>query len=236
MTTRPSLWHDLAFPVAVVACMAISSLAIWQFLLTARYGVYTTLASLIDRGSPVSQSAVTTYAAKAEELPATCRTDLLNAAITVAMRDIDQMRNLDDQAGWVASLRSLEPRLRAALGCVPTDGMLWERLAVVRWFLGGSAQEEAHLLILSQAYGPGELDVLQTRIAQWKRVSPAVIDLAGDALRSDIRTTLLYAKPASVAALLADMPAVLQPLVSNEAAAVPPDRRDLLTAAKIALP
>ncbi|RWX75758.1 hypothetical protein EPK99_18915 [Neorhizobium lilium] len=216
--------------------MAAASLAVWQFVVTARYGVYVTLASMMDKGESVSSAAVANYASKADQLPSTCRTDLLNAAIAVNIRNVDQMRGIDDQVSWIASLRAMEPRLRQGLGCVPTDGLLWQRLAVVRWFLGGTAQEEAHLLSMSQAYAPYELDIVKTRILQWKRVTPAVIDLAGDALRSDIRITLLYAPVGEVKAMLTEASAFMLPLLSSEAVGMPPERSDALRKADITLP
>ena len=152
------------------------------------------------------------------------------------MRNVKQMRNEGDQVGWIASLRSMEPRLHRALACVPTDGMLWERLAVVRWFLGGSAQEQARLLTLSQAYSPGELEVVRARMVQWTRVTPIVVDLAQDALRSDIKVTLGYSSIRAVEAMVRDMPAVLQPLLKEAVAGLPPDRAADLAKAGITLP
>ena len=236
MTMRHSLWRELVYPVAVLSCIGAGLLAAWEFVLTARYGVYSTLATMIEKGEAVSPAAVTAYAAKADRLPATCRSDLLNAAIAVSMRDVDQMRTIGDQVAWSQALRALQPRLEQGLACVPTDGMLWERLAVVRWFLGGTAHEQAQLLTTSQAYAPRELEVVQVRIVQWKRVTPAVIDIARDALRSDLSVTLLYAPPQAVKAMFADAPPFIAALFKDAAIGMSPERRAALSKADIALP
>lgn len=231
-----SFWRRTNVLLLILACMAVASFAIWQFFITARYGTYTTLASMIEKGEAVSAAAVSDYAARADALPATCRSDLLGAVITVSMQNVEQMRSVGDQVGWVASLRAMEPRLHRALACVPTDGMLWERLAVVRWFLGGSAQEQARLLTLSQAYAPGELDVVRARMVQWTRVTPAVVDLAQDALGSDIRVTFGHSSAEAVEVMMRDMPASLQPLLKAAAADLPPDRAADLAKAGVSLP
>jgi hypothetical protein len=224
----PSLRRDLAYPLAVVACLMVGALAVGEILLTARYGAYTALTSLMDKRQPVSAAAIINYAQRLSQLPETCRTDLLNAAVTVDMRGVDQLENSGDQVAWIASLRSLEPRLRHALTCSPTDGLLWERLAVVRWFLGGTAKEQTLLMGMSQAYSPGELGTLRSRMEHWKRLSPAVIEQSQDALRADVRVILHHSPPQFAKKVLAEVPQVLTSIVITEAAMIPEDRRSKL--------
>jgi hypothetical protein len=228
--------RGLVYPLLVAACLAAASLAAFQGVVTARYGTYSTLAAMLDKGEAVSPAALASDAQKAARLPNTCRTDLLNAAITIMLRNAEQVHESRDQLAWVEALRGLEPQLRQALACVPTDGMLWQRMAVVRWFLGCSADEEARLLAQSQAYAPGELEVVSARMLQWKRVTPAVIEGARDALRADIRVTLGHAKPPAVEAMLRELPATLQSLAGQEVAALPPERTKDLLQAGIRLP
>jgi len=220
--------------LAVSAAVLIGAVAAGDLAVTARYGGYLAIDSLLANDKPVLASVVADYAQRLSTAPDTCRSDILNAAVDVAMRNIEQETVSSDRTAWIASLRSMEPLLRDSLACMPTNGLLWARLAVVRWLLGGTAEEQATLLAMSQAYAPSELQVIRSRMVQWRRVSPKVLDLAGDALRSDIRTIINHA-PASSARLLADLPPLMQPFVADEALALPQERQNIFERAGVPL-
>lgn len=221
--------------LSILASAVIGVVAIFDLSNTVRYGGLLALESLLRKGEPVSARAVANYAQHLSDIPETCRTDILDAAVAVAMQNIEQEAGSPDRSAWIASLRSMEPLLRGSLACMPTNGLLWGRLAVVRWLLGGTAEEQASLLTMSQAYAPAELPALRGRMIQWRRVSPPVLELAEHALRADIRVILNYAPVSAVKSLLADVPPLIRPFLADEALALPRDRRDVLDRAGIKL-
>lgn len=221
--------------LAVLASLLIGAVAVGDLATTARYGSYLAIDSLLANDKPVSAQVIADYAQRLSKSPQTCRTDILNSAVDIAMRNVEQETTSLDRTAWIASLRSLEPLLRDSLACMPTNGLLWARLAVVRWLLGGTAEEQASLLTMSQAYAPSELRVIRSRLVQWRRVSPKVLELAERWLRSDVRTILNYAEVSAAKRLLADVPPLVKPFVAEEALVLPQERRTAFVQAGIPL-
>lgn len=216
--------------VAILGAVMAAALAVSEFAATREYSPYLSLNSLLHRHEMVSDSAVTHYAQNLEGLRRSCRTDILEAVVSVIERDVDFQFSANKE-DWPAALLRLERVLRGALTCTPTDGDLWMRLAVARWFAGGSADEQLSLMTLSQAYSPANLDTVRKRLLHWSAVTRPMAALGEDLIRRDIRTVLLYAPERDVTGTLHDLPAHLQPLVRSEAEVVPRLRLDALKAA-----
>jgi len=230
------LKYDLSYVAAATMAIFVAALAATDLMTSLKYAPYFALDALIRKHEPVSARAVETYAARLTTLPDTCRSDVINATINVAMRNVEQKTALIDRQPWISALQSMEPLLRDGMTCMPTNGMLWAQLATVRWLLGGTAEEQAVLLNMSQAYAPAEIKVLRARFTQWQRVSPMVISQSEHALRSDIRTVLNYGSPALVKEILAKISPQVVPIVADEGSLVSEPRKRLLAAAKIELP
>lgn len=228
--------YDVAYFLSVALAIFVAALAATEFVLTAKYSPYLSLDSYLKKNASVSSRALQDYASRLPARPETCRSDILNATVGVAMGDVEQKMFLNDRRPWLEALRSMEPLLRESLACMPTDGMLWARLATVRWLLGGSADEQALLMNTSQAYAPAEIQVLRSRFVQWQRVSPQVISLAEHALRADIHVVLNYASPRFVKEILGRISPQVQPLLLDEMRSVSQARQDELSAEGVILP
>lgn len=216
--------------VAFLAAVLTAALALGELKATRDYGPYLSLNSLLRRHDSVSDSAVMHYAQSLDGSPAPCRTDILDAVVSVARRDVD-LKFSGNREEWPAALLRMERVLRGALACNPTNGDLWVRLAMTRWFVGGSADEQLSLMTLSQAYSPANLDTVRKRLRHWSAVTPAMAALGEDLVRRDIRTMLLYAPTKDVIASAGDLPAHLHRVIHSEAELVPRLRLDALKAA-----
>lgn len=220
-----NLRRKLVYLIAVAASLVIAAFAFVDLSTTASYGPYIALDSLMKRNQTVSAAAVSEYAKRLSKLPETCRTDVWNSVIAVATRNVRQEETSLDRQTWIAALRLMDPLLRTALGCMPTNGQIWARLAVVQWLLGGSGDEQVTLLVTSQAYAPNELQALELRMVQWRRVTPYVLQRTQNAMRSDIRAVLTYAPSKIVAEFLANIPDSMAPVVKDEFALITPERK-----------
>jgi hypothetical protein len=213
--------------VAFIAAFLVAMLALAELKAARDYGAYLSLNSLLRRHEAVSDRAVMHYAQSLDGSLGSCRTDILEAVVSVAQRDVD-LKFIGSREEWPSALARSERVLRAALGCNPTNGDLWMRLAVTRWLVGGSADEQLSLMTLSQTYSPSNLDTVTKRLLHWGTVTPQMAALGEDLIRRDIRTILLYAPETDAVGLLRNLPAHLHPLVRSEAEVVPRLRLDAL--------
>lgn len=177
---------------------------------------------------PVSLAAVDDAIAKADVVFPDCQSDGITGVVDLVTWRADQIDPREDRDNWILALRQLEDVSRKALACEPTDGMFWARLAFARWFLGGTAQEQAKLLGYSQSYAPSEYPVIRARFFQWRRVSPTVISLARHQVQEDIRTVLLYVPLVEAVDLLTGMPQQLTFMMQEEMRLMPPERFERL--------
>ncbi len=124
------------------------------------------------------------------EIPAAgiCRTDILKAGAAVLIRDLDRQNPDQDYESWAAAISVAEGFFLHALSCMPADGNIWLRLAIVRQQIAEEPVETARLLSLSQHYAPSEAGVLRIRMQFWNTLSERSLQLALPAIKADIRT------------------------------------------------
>jgi hypothetical protein len=228
MPSRFRQWLPRA--IACLAAILAALLALGELKETRDYGPYLTLSSLIRRQEPLSDRAVTHYAQSLDLPLGTCRTDILNAVVSVAEHEAHR-QSVGNRDGWPTALQRWEQVVRNALACNPTNGDLWIRLAGARWFSGGSADEQIALLTLSQTYSPANLDTIRKRLAHWAMVTRPMAALGEDLIRRDVRTMLLYAPEKDAVSSLDGLPDYLRPLVRSEEAIVSAPRLEKLKAA-----
>jgi hypothetical protein len=236
IVTKPDRRPQLACRAALVfAALGIAIFSAEQFWLSARYAPYLRINGLLARQVPVSADAINRYSADLGNRPPTCRSGLIEAILSVRLQQIEMRRSLAEQRGmddrWSDAVLALAPIVDHALSCLPTDGRLWQRRAVLTWLLGGPAKAQITDMELSQAYAPADLDVVALRLSHWKRVGPAVTDPAESALRADLRIVLQHAPAPGVPFLLADLPSDIQRLVKEELSGVDVGRQSQLAAA-----
>lgn len=210
--------------LALAAAGLTILLALHQIRISREYGPYIEMEALFARRQPVSPSALVLYAERLDRPLKTCRSDIVEAVIKVSQRHVDRQFAEHGAAAWRNAMQRMEKLVRNALKCSPTNGDLWARLAVLRWFLGGSANEQVALMELSQSYAPADLAVIRRRLRHWSGVTNAMAALGERIVRSDLRTLLLHAPERDVIRIFGWLSPDLQRVAGEEMIVVPPER------------
>jgi hypothetical protein len=186
------------------------------------------LRKLAYAGEPLSAPAVEDALSRTDAIVALCNHDGITALVDLLTWQADRITPSENREAWLEKLRRIDDLSVKGLQCQPTDGFLWARLAFARWFLGRPATEQAMMLGYSQSYAPSEIAPLIARMTQWKRVSPAVLDLAHDHVEADIRTLLNYASTRIAFEQLSDLPPSLAGVLKSQLPLLPPERLEKL--------
>lgn len=185
-----SVW-DLAFTGIVVVSMLAAASAAKDALAVVSVRAY---ARALDAGDPVDMGALDLLAA--EGLPAnrlaTCNGEVLRSTLTVLLAHLDRADRESAYEVWAQRLGSAEKQVGHALSCLPADGNLWLRLAMLRQAGGEVPGEQAALMALAQQLAPSERRQLVGRLAQWNRLSSATLVLARDEVIADVRNGLNF--------------------------------------------
>lgn len=94
-------------------------------------------------------------------------------AVNAALSHLDEQDLNANYDKWAAALLDAERTVMVALACLPTDGNLWVRLAMIRQAIAEHPTEVRDLLALSQLYAPVELNAISARIALLNRLTPS---------------------------------------------------------------
>lgn len=160
-----------------------------------------------------------------------CRADILRAGLTVMLANLDRQNSFHRYEAWAAAMTDGDAYVVHAIGCTPTDGDLWARLAMIRLAIAENPDELAWLMQRSIEYAPAEYAVLVPRFVVWRKASAASLAAAQDAVEADLLTLLTYASAKQIAATLADSGTSLKPFIRASLRLIPRDRRDGLFAA-----
>ena len=189
-------WYErsLASYVATIAIIPFIYLAFQNFKAERRYVNVVYLADNLSRGIPVSGQVAHEFVGEALSLvdAGECRSDLLDAALTVVLNDLDASTAMAPGDTDIDSLNVADHFLRHVLSCTPTDGDAWARLAMIRRGLGAQPSELAALLERSSWYAPSEGTTLRARLELWRTAPDDLLLGAESALDHDILTVLTY--------------------------------------------
>jgi hypothetical protein len=211
---------------ALLFCIAMSQL--WA---TAHFSPLDQLSRKLEDGGLILGSAIAFYAPKTDEIVAQnyCRYDIVRAGVTTVLADVDRLNRSQDRKAWNSALARADGFLTHAIGCTPTDGNYWARLAMVRWAQGAAPERVAELLSRSVTLAPSEKNILAARFYLWNRVGPKTLTLAKTALQADLNTMLVVAPAWFSASVMRPVGLNLFPYIEEIAGPLPSDRRaDLL--------
>jgi hypothetical protein len=223
---RPPAW-TFAFAGIVLFSLALAAMAARDAIAAA---ATRTFARALDAGTPVDTAALTRLVEAG--LPSrrleTCNGLVLRASLTVLLAHLDRADRTSDYEAWAQRHGAAERQVSHALTCLPADGNLWLRLAMLRQAAGEVPSDQAALMALAQQRTPAERRQLVGRLAQWNRLSPATLALAREDAVSDVRNGLNFLAPDDVGlALAAPSPAMLG-LIREVLPLVPAERREAL--------
>lgn len=215
----------LALVVAGLA-LAFAVASGWSFWNTSRYADVSYLATLIETDRHVAVGEVHRIAAATDAIVDRdeCRSDLVNAGMTVVLNDLDSRDPVADYDGWSAAIARADRYITHAVHCVPGNGNSWVRLAMVRQAVAENPEELSTLMSRSVWYAPSESGVIASRCVVWRKASEATLRLARPALDHDLILVLSYFPPAAATACLANASEPLKSIVVEEAKTLDPKR------------
>jgi hypothetical protein len=129
-----------------------------------------------------------------------CPRDLLRSAVTIKLARLDGAYRGENTIAWGDLAVEAGGLLRSTLSCFPRDGNLWLRLAAVEFARAGPTDDVERMVRLSAELAPNEGWILIPRIAFAAKLMdfrPTIREV----LVKDVRTLVLYARPAEVGAL-----------------------------------
>ncbi len=178
-----------------IACGALTVFAGKELYDTLRFSDLVLVAARIESDHSVGQKALARANALAVELEQShgCREDLVMPAVTVMLHAVDNAAQDRDIKIWVDTQIAADRYLKFALGCSPTEGNYWLRLAMLRRMRGENTAELATLMSLSSKYAPVEPDVLGLRMRVWLDLQPVTRAAAASVLASDLLEFLKHA-------------------------------------------
>lgn len=133
-----------------------------------------------------------------------CRSDILKAGMSLVLKDLDYRYQSGDVTGRSNGLIFAERYLRHALSCLPVDGNVWLRFAMVRYARTSNLDELVQLISMSQHLAPAEENVILGRFALWNSAPVQLKQKAADAYIAD-KTAACNAKWTSIRKQLPDL-------------------------------
>lgn len=226
-----------AIALLVVLCGVVLAVSIRELVASVRFDRVMQLARHLETGSPVNRGTVTRLAGVADAVVSGgyCRSDIVRAGLTVKLAELDQRNSYHDYDAWAGALAAAENYLRHAIGCRPTDGNLWLRLAMVRRAVAEQPTEIAFLMQQSVYYAPAEQAVLVGRFAVWNDAAAGTLEAARSAVETDLATVLRHGELPLIRQILERPGVTLGPFVETAVTLLSTERRAVLASAKIGL-
>lgn len=173
---------------------------------TARYATFVRLAGDVRVQGEISDNKLA--AAQAYLTPIIeqhiCRSDILKAGVRLLLLDLDRKAATQTADERKEALGFAETYMRHGISCLPQDGDVWLRLAMIRQLQNSFPEEVATLANMSQMMAPADPDVLEARFALWKILPPDTLALTVSARTADVNL-LCSKKGAGVRRNVADV-------------------------------
>lgn len=114
-----------------------------------------------------------------------CRSDIVKAGMALVLKDLDYRYQTEEMANRSNGLVFAERYLRHALKCLPVDGNVWLRFAMVRYARTSNVDELVQLISMSQQLAPAEDNVILGRFVLWNNASLELQQKAAAAYTAD---------------------------------------------------
>lgn len=158
-----------AAAIVMAASLLVLNYALKEIWTSSRFTNVVSIANDIDTyGSVPSETllaSMDTLSAIADEN--VCRSDIVRAGMSLVLKDLDYRYQSEDVTSRSNGLIFAERYLRHALKCLPVDGNVWLRFAMVRYARTSNVDELAQLISMSQQLAPAEENVILGRFTLW---------------------------------------------------------------------
>ncbi|MBO3762227.1 hypothetical protein [Ciceribacter sp. L1K22] len=222
----------LALVALAVAAAATIGLAARELAASVRFASISYLSDRLQDGAQLDAAVLSRYAREAMAVSndGVCRSDIVGDGLRVILADLDRQNSFARYDAWAAAMENADRYIKHAIGCSPSDGNLWLRLAMVRWAIAEQPPLLSFLLQQSVRYAPANGEVVKARFIVWRKASEQTLDLAADALNADLRTLLLYAPAWEAARTLKDPGDLLRVRALAVFEELPEERKKVLKA------
>ncbi|KJF69050.1 hypothetical protein RS75_03495 [Rhizobium nepotum 39/7] len=157
-------------PVLIISLFVLS-VAAEAFSATRRFSDIVAMAKIADAKNGLAPNLLTKTVERLRPVveEKICRSDIIKAGLRLVLADLDA--NGKDQAleAGAKRLGFAETYIRHALFCIPANGDIWLRLAMVRSLRNASPMEIAVLMNFSQHYGPADANLIRGRFVMWQQ-------------------------------------------------------------------
>lgn len=158
----------------------------------ARYARYADLqywARQIEKGKPVEAKTLDRLISDSykSNIEKECQSAFVKPFLTVLLANMDKHNPNVDYERWFQALQLTDTFLQHTLSCLPTDGNLWARYAMIRQASAEQPEEISRLLSLSKAYSPAEENALSARYFLYNRLTEASLASAAAPLGDDLK-------------------------------------------------
>lgn len=175
-----------------IALVLLSAFVVWlaalQMYRFSRFGALGPMAYRLQQGIPTEpadiRAMVPLATAVADEN--LCQSDFLRSGYVILLAALDLENQDSGYDAWASALGRAEAFGRHALGCSPTNGNFWLRMAMLRQAEGEEPREIFRLVDNSQLYAPAEERVIAGRYALYGRLSGASITLLAPVIDRDL--------------------------------------------------
>lgn len=181
------------YPKLTVALVLLSAFVLWlaavQISRFSRLGMLVPVAYRLDSGVPTDPADVRALVPVADAVrdENLCQSDFLKSGYTILLAALDLENQDSGYAEWAAAMERAEAFGRHALGCSPTNGNFWLKLAMLHQAVSEQPREIVELLGNSQLYAPAEAKVVAGRYALYNRLTDASLTLLAPAIDRDLR-------------------------------------------------
>jgi len=203
---------------SIVLFAAVAGYALQLSLLDSKYRYVVNVATHLELGETVSADVNATAAEIVfkSSFEAGCRSDILRPALTVVLFHLDRTNQAVDYEKWASAHGAAENFLSSMIRCMPSDGNVWLREAVVSRAIAEDPTSLKQKMAMSNKLMPYEAPQVFARLAIWKRISPFALAACEGQARSDIRTALVYGSRELKASLKMNMSAAFAALLKRE--------------------
>lgn len=173
-------------PVLILSVFVLS-VAAQAFSETRRFSDVVALARIADDKSGLAHDLLAKtvdglHPVVAEKI---CRSDIVKAGLRLVLADLDANGQDATSEAGTARLGFAESYIRHALSCLPANGDVWLRLAMVRSLRDASPMEIAVLMNFSQLYGPADANLIRGRFVMWQQFPKDTLPQADAARNAD---------------------------------------------------
>ncbi len=178
------------YSVTVLGIMAVCLClyAVDQVVHYARFADLQYWARQIEKGRPLELSALDRLVSETYDrgIEQECQSAFVKPFLTVLLAGLDARNPNSEYEKWFEALGQTEQFLRHTLSCLPTDGNLWVRYAMVRQASAEQSDEIHRLVGLSQRYSPAEENAITARYFLYNRLTNMTLEKISIEVRKDV--------------------------------------------------